>query len=97
MATKLQRAKAILDAIADPTVVDNTLALRIGNAFAIRAQLQSDVIDVSSMTPTEKADVMLTAMRAFVQGVVRQAEVGKALHDKRLEVEPTTPIDLGVG
>lgn len=95
MATKVERAKAILDALADPATVDNAMATRVANAFATYSRMQSNNFDISDLTVTQKADNILVALRRLVKDTVRTAEVAKAQEDARKATAPTAEIDLG--
>lgn len=96
MATKLVRAKGVLDSLLDGDV-GNPLAARVGDAFAIYSQLQSPTpIDISTLTAVQKADIFLIAVRQYIKGVVQQAEVSAAVKTTVATVTPTTVIDLGV-
>ena len=95
MATKIERAKAILDAIADPVAVDNALALRVADAFALHRQMQNGSYDISNLTNTQKADIFLSELRRLVKDTVRLAEVRKAQEVARLAAAPTAEIELG--
>lgn len=67
MATKVVRAKAVLDALAD-TAVTNQLAERVANAFAFTYQRGE------TLSNEEKAGVIVAKLRAFVRQIVENAE-----------------------
>lgn len=90
MATKINRAIAVLNALKDPLTVTNPEAVRVAAAFAYtyaRAQ--------AGLTNEQKAGLFLLAVRDFVKGVVRDAEMSQALEVERLRVAASTEMDLG--
>lgn len=95
MATKIERATAILTALADPNPVDTAKLTRVANAFAVYSLMQTDDLDISALTATQKADIFLVAVRRLVMDTVRAAEIAKAVSDARKATEPTIGIDLG--
>lgn len=86
--TKVQRAKSILDALADSSVT-NALALRVADAFAYTHR-RGD-----TLTNEQKAGVILRVLRNHVKQVVRDAEISQALEVERLRVEEGAEISIG--
>ena len=90
MATKVQRAKAVLDALAD-TSVSNALALRVAKAFVFTYR-REEVLT----TNEEKADVVVQVLRGFIKQVVRDSEISQAMEAARVATAPGAEIDVGV-
>jgi hypothetical protein len=90
MATKIQRAKSILDALRDPNPVTNAESVRVANAFAY-----TYARDRTDLTNEQKAGLFVQAIRNFVKQVIRDAEVSVALEVERQRVAPGAEMDLG--
>lgn len=88
MATKTQRARAILEALADGTVDDARLD-RVGNAFA------AEYASGQTLTNAQKAAVILQHIRNFVKERVRNAEVNAAVATARATAQANADIDIG--
>jgi hypothetical protein len=89
MATKVQRALAVLNALSDGTQ-DAAMAQRVGNAFVATYRPEA-----SGLTNEQKAGIFLLHVRNFVVGVVRGAEVSAAAEAARLTALQTATIDIG--
>lgn len=90
MATKAAKAKAIIDALADPVVVNAAMINRIANAFAF-----TYARDKTGLTQEEIAGLFLVALRDLVKQVVFDAEVSKAMEVTRLASVTAATINLG--
>ena len=89
MATKIVRAKAIIESLTDATVT-NALALRIADAYAFtyaRGQ---------TLTNEQKAGVFIQSLRTLVKQVVRDAEISTAMEAARLAAAPGAEIEIGI-
>ena len=71
MATKIARAKAILDALADPATVDAALTTRIADAYAFTYRRGE------TLTATEKAGLFLQVTRNQIKEIVQNAGVSQ--------------------
>ena len=89
MATKSQKAKAIIDALADPIVVNAAMTNRIAQAFAYTYARDRVV------TLDEAAGLFLVALRNQVKQVLYDAEVSKKMEATRLAEDAAAKIDLG--
>lgn len=89
MATKSQKAKAIIDALADPVVVNAAMTNRIAQAF-VYTYTRNRVV-----TLDEAAGLFLVALRNMVKQVVYDAEVSKLMEATRLAADAAAKIDLG--
>ena len=88
MATKVQRAKLILDTLADQDI-NVSLAGRVADAFA--AEFPSG----QSLTNEQKAGLVLQHIRNFVKERVRNAEINTAVNTARQTAAATAEIDIG--
>ena len=89
MATKIQRAKLILDTLADPVTVNVALAGRVADAFA------AEYAAGQSLTNEQKAGLILQHLRNFVKERVRNAEVNTAVATARQTAATAAEIDIG--
>ena len=89
MASKSAKAKAVIDALADPVVVNAAMTNRIAQAFAyIYARDRVVTLD-------EAAGLFLVALRNMVKQVVYDAELSKKMEATRLAEDAAAKIDLG--
>lgn len=88
MATKPQRAQAILDALADGTVG----APVVGRTLDAFVRVYAPEVDPLTLTVAQKAAVFLQATRRFVRETVQSAETAAAIETARQAI---TPPDLG--
>lgn len=89
MATKIQRAKSILDTLAEPATVSVALAGRVADAFA------AEYAAGQSLTNEQKAGLVLQHLRNFVKERVRNAEINTAVNTARQTAAATAEIDIG--
>lgn len=89
MATKPQRAMAILNACADPATVDNAMATRIGDAFAYTYR-RDEVL-----TAAQKSGVFIYQIRKMIKQIVADAEVSQGLETERQRLAPLSDIAIG--
>lgn len=89
MATRSAKAKAIIDALADPVIVNAAMTNRIAQAFAY-TYARNRVV-----TLDEAAGLFLVALRNMVKQVVYDAEVSKKMEATRLAEDAAAKIDLG--
>ena len=78
MATKIQRATAILNALADPATIDAALLAKVGDAYAFTYRRGE------TLTSAEKAGLFIQVMRGQVRQIVRdaiQSQAAKAAAD----------------
>lgn len=92
MATKVQRAVSILNALADPNTVTNVFAGRVANAFVYTYRRD---LDPAALTNEQKAGIVIRAVRDYVKQVVRDAEISQAMEATRVTTAPTAEIDIG--
>lgn len=88
MATKAQRVKAILEALADATV-DDTRADRVVAAFV--AEYGRGL----TLTNSQQRGLVLQHIRNFVKERVRSAEVAAAVATARQTAEAGADVELG--
>lgn len=88
MATRTQRAKAILDNLAD-TTISNALATRIADAFVY------EYARGQTLTTDQRSGLLIQHIRNFVKERVRNAEVAAAVDTARLTAEATAEISIG--
>jgi hypothetical protein len=89
MATKVVRAKAILDALADAPVT-NALAARVGEAFAYTYARNEQ-----NLTNEQEAGIFLLQVRGFIKQIVRDAEVSVAIVPVADTAKTNADIPLG--
>lgn len=89
MATKVQRAKTILDALADATTPNATLT-RVADAFA------ETFAPGETLTNEQKAAIFLAQIRLKIREIVHRVEITQIMEATRVAGEPSTVIDLGV-
>jgi len=96
LATNVQRALAILNALADPAVIGAPMALRVANAYTAIYAPGHDGPGMLPLTNEEKAGLFLLHVRNRVKQVVREAELKAAADAAIKATAPTTEIDIGV-
>jgi hypothetical protein len=89
MATKINRAISILNAMADPATVDNALALKVANAYAYTYR-RGEVL-----TNEQKAGVFIAALRRMVQQTVTDSETSQAAETARAAAVAGAQISIG--
>lgn len=89
MATRIVRAKSIIDALSDPTPVTNAMAVRIAEAFAFTYRRGV------TLTNEQKSGVFIKALRDYVKQVVRDSEVSRAMETERVRVAAGAEIIIG--
>lgn len=72
MATKPQRAKAILDALADPATTDAAMLQTVGDAFAFTYRRGE------TLTQAQQAGLFIQVVRDFVVQITRDAIKSRA-------------------
>lgn len=88
MATRTQRARAILEALADGAVEDERLN-RVGAAFAY------EYARGETLTAAQTAGVVLQHIRNFIKERVRNAEIAAAVDTARQTASESAEIDIG--
>lgn len=88
MATRTQRARAILDALADTTVSDE-LATRVADGFVYEYARGQE------LTAAQRAGLVIQHIRNFVKERVRNAEIAAAVETARQTAAGSAEIEIG--